>query len=240
LDNVAVRTHRGRRRRNNEDSVLAVELDGELLLAVADGLGGERGGEVASAEAIRVLEAEMRASIGAPLKLRLTLAVEAACLAIWKHAQSETRLRGMATTLVAALIADDVAWVANVGDSRASLITSDGLKQISNDHSLVGEYVREGEISEEEARASNLKHIVTRTVGSEESVEVDVFGPLRLAAGDTLLLSSDGLHDVVAPDDIGALAGDADLGRAARSLVDAANALGGPDNISVVLYRAPS
>lgn len=240
MDNVAVRTHRGRRRRTNEDRVLAVDLgDGELLLAVADGLGGERGGEVASAEALQVIEREMRESIGAGAALRLAIAIESACRTVWKHSQSDKRVRGMATTVVAALVVGGETWVANVGDSRASTIHEGVLTQISDDHSLVGESVREGEMTEEEARESNIKHIVTRTVGTEESVEVDVFGPLRLPSGDTVLLSSDGLHDVVESVEIAALASEPDLNRAAALLVDAANALGGPDNISVVLYRVP-
>jgi protein phosphatase len=144
----------------------------------------------------------------------------------------------MATTLVAAIVRAGEAWIANVGDSRASLVREGVTEAISEDHSLVAESLREGEMTEEEAWTSNLRHVITRTVGSEEEVDVDIFGPLTLGAEETLVLSSDGLHDLVEADEIAAIAGGDDLEAAAEALVAAANAAGGPDNITVVLYRA--
>jgi protein phosphatase len=237
--NVGSHTHPGKRRRKNEDAVLVLARDAFLLLAVADGVGGERGGEVASQEAARAIEARFAPQSHLPdPALALANSIVAANDAVYSRASGDRRLRGMATTIVAAIIRDGAAWMANVGDSRAYLVDATSIQQITNDHSLVAESVEAGHISADDARTSGARHVITRSVGGAPTVEVDLFGPLTLGPDQVLLLCSDGLTDVVddaAIRDI--VASLDDLGEAARALVAEANGHGGPDNISVVLHR---
>lgn len=238
MDHVAALSHKGRRHPHNEDSILTVGLaDGSLLLAVADGVGGERAGEVASKEAVRTIEQQVKALAKAPPGERLQAAIRQASAAIWKSSQDNVKLRGMATTTVAAIVAGGQAWLANVGDSRAYLIVDGGITQLTDDHSLVAERVRDGDLTEEEAKESRARHIITRSVGSDEEVEPDLFGPLALPTGSHLLLCSDGLHDVVSDEEIASIVTGNDLAHAAQRLIERANEEGGPDNISVVLYH---
>lgn len=235
-------THTGMRRDANEDAVLARQLSGGwLLLAVADGVGGAPAGDIASRDAVRLLGDALASRSSAKQDAAASLADAFAEVntAIWRRQQSEERLHGMCTTLVAALVREDRAWIANVGDSRAHLITQDGLTAISEDHSLVAEQIRDGIITEEESWLSDVRHIITRTIGSEEVLETDIYGPVDVT-GARLLLTSDGVHDVIDPERLGRLAGDGGVDEAAQRIVDVANELGGPDNISVVLYESPT
>jgi protein phosphatase len=240
MEHVAAVSHKGRKRAKNEDAVLAVVLPGGgVLLAVADGVGGAPAGEIASRDSTRILHDQMLQHAELPVSEQLATAVQNANLGIWRRQQTEERLNGMATTLVVAHVDNHRAWLANVGDSRASIVREGQLLQITDDHSLVAEQLRAGEITEEEAWESNARNIITRTLGSVEEIDVDIFGPYDLKPGDRLLLSSDGLHDVVEPREIAAIATDGPPEHAANMLIEAANALGGPDNISVVLYAEP-
>jgi protein phosphatase len=124
-----------------------------------------------------------------------------------------------------------------VGDSRAYIADGRAIVQITNDHSLVAERMEDGSITEDEARTSGARHIITRSVGSMPEVDVDVFGPLQLQRGSTLLLCSDGLTDVVDDGLLQEILRSPELDQAAAALIDAANANGGPDNISLILYR---
>jgi protein phosphatase len=151
---------------------------------------------------------------------------------------AEPAMRGMATTLVIALVRDGVAWVANVGDSRGYLLREGAARQITEDHSLVAERVRAGRISPAQAAESPYRHFITRSIGGEEELEVDVFGPLTLQPGDRLLLCTDGLTETMTDEEFTPLALADDPEDAARALVDEANRRGGPDNISVLLVEA--
>ena len=238
MDRVAALTHRGRRRRKNEDAILATALPGgALLLVVADGVGGERAGEVASRSAVRLLEQQMASRVGSAPADRLRAALRHVNSILWQRSQSEAHLHGMATTVVAALLRDGQAWIANVGDSRAYLVQDGAARQLTRDHSLVAERVREGDLTEEEAKQSHARHVITRSVGSEEDLDVDTYGPLTLPGGCSLLLCSDGLYDVVGASEIASVASGAPPEVAARELIDLANEHGGPDNISVVIYQ---
>jgi protein phosphatase len=238
MERLAALSDKGRRRRNNEDSIGTAETPLGLLLVVADGVGGERAGEVASREATSIIIDRLASDGGSSTEEQLREAIEQANQAVWSRSQADPRLRGMATTVVAAIVRDDSALIANVGDSRAYLLQDSEIQQVTQDHSLVAERVREGDITDEEARTSRARHIITRSVGSDEQLEVDIFGPLRLPAGSRLLLCSDGLTDVVEEPQIAAVAGIEPPGEAARHLVDLANEQGGPDNISVIIYEA--
>lgn len=239
MNHIVALSHPGRRRRKNEDTVLQQELaDSGVLLVVADGVGGERAGEVASAEAVQVLRAEYAKSSDEPPALRLQRVVNEANSAVWRKSRESGKYNGMSTTLVAAVVRGSQAWLVNVGDSRGYVIAGGTLRQVTADHSLVAERVREGELTEEEARHSRVRNVITRSVGSEEDVEVDVFGPIELAQGTRILLCSDGLTDVVEDEVIQAVAAKQPVREAAQHLIDLANKGGGPDNISVVMYEA--
>src|SRR3954451_15565797 len=218
----------GRVREGNEDAYLVDDAMG--LVAVAAGRGGHRGGEVASATALEAL----RAAIGGGRPLRESM--EDANDAVFAKSLTDTELRGMGTTLTAAtLVTGGTVLVGHVGDSRAYLLHDGELRQVTVDHSLVEELVREGRLTADEAAVHPQRSIITRALGVDASVEVDVY-PVELVPGDRLLLCSDGLTGMVAPDDIAAaLRRESDPARAASQLVDAANASGGEDNIPVVV-----
>jgi serine/threonine protein phosphatase PrpC len=223
----------GRVREGNED---AVRVDERLhLFAVADGMGGHRAGEVASATALEALRAAVAA--GRPI----SEAIESANSAVFSKAHDDENLRGMGTTLTAAVLTDgDSIVIGHVGDSRAYRLHDDELEQITEDHSLVEELVREGRLTPEQAVVHPQRSIITRALGVDEQVQVDVY-PLELAPGDRVLICSDGLTTMVRPADIARiLRRERDPRRAAEMLVDAANAAGGEDNVSAVVVEAAS
>ncbi len=221
-------TDNGRARDNNEDSYL-VDAD-HALFAVADGMGGHLGGEVASATAIEALRSEY--AKGAPV----SDAIEYANRAVITRAVGHEELTGMGTTLTAVAIAGpQQLLVGHVGDSRAYLLRGDTLEMITDDHSLVAELVREGRLTPEQAEAHPQRAIVTRALGVDDEVNVDVY-PLEVRQGDRIIICSDGLNTMLRDRDIERIArGQIDPQRAAEALVDAANDAGGEDNITVVV-----
>jgi protein phosphatase len=218
----------GRVRDGNEDAYLVDDVTG--LVAVADGIGGHRAGEVASATAIEAL----RSAITSGRTLRE--AIEDANEAVFAKAQTDVNLRGMGTTLtVGTLVADNTILLGHVGDSRAYLLHDGELRQVTVDHSLVEELVQEGRLTADEAAVHPQRSIITRSIGTDPTVDVDVY-PVELNVGDRLLLCSDGLTDMVHPEEIAAtLRREDDPTRASAALVDAANQAGGVDNITVVI-----
>jgi protein phosphatase len=227
-------TDRGLVRRNNQDHLLV----GPTLFAVADGMGGHAAGEVASEVAIGAVE---RAFGGgdAPASDDLRVAVEHANQVVYQQAQHDPALRGMGTTLtVAAVVVTDgeerIA-VANVGDSRAYVFAHGDLTQLTEDHSVAEELVRQGQISPDEVDTHPQRHILTRALGIFPEVEVDVWEVLPYV-GDRLLLCSDGLVREIADDQIASvLRRLSDPSQAAQDLVARARAAGGSDNITVVV-----
>jgi protein phosphatase len=218
----------GRVREGNEDAYLVDDAMG--LAAVADGMGGHRAGEVASATALEALRAAITS--GRPLRESIQDANEA----VFAKSLTDTDLRGMGTTLTAGtLVTGGTLLVGHVGDSRAYLLHDGELRQVTEDHSLVEELVREGRLTADEAAVHPQRSIITRALGLDPAVEVDVY-PVELAPGDRLLLCSDGLTGMVQTDVIaGILRREEDPSRAAAQLVDAANHAGGEDNITVVV-----
>jgi protein phosphatase len=218
----------GRVREGNEDAYLVDDAMG--LVAVADGMGGHRAGEVASATALEALRAAITS--GRPLRE----SIEDANDAVFTKSRTDQDLHGMGTTLTAGtLVAGGTLLVGHVGDSRAYLLRDGEMRQITEDHSLVEELVREGRLTADEAAVHPQRSIITRALGLDLAVEVDVY-PVELAPGDRLLLCSDGLTGMVQPDDIAAtLRRESDPSRAAAQLVDLANHAGGEDNITVVV-----
>ena len=222
----------GRVRAVNED----LALDELTLFAVADGMGGHAGGEIAARTAIDTLQAEFARQ---PSAEGLESAVHEANRAVWERGHADEALRGMGTTLIAAALvatADgDRLVLANVGDSRAYRLHGDELVQLTTDHSVAEELVARGELSEEEAAVHPHRHILTRALGVASEVAVDVWEVLP-EAGDRFLLCSDGLTNEVAADQIAeVLSSSPDPQEAAESLVAMANRAGGNDNITVVV-----
>jgi len=238
----------GRKRDHNEDSFL---IDQEAsLFVVADGMGGHAGGGTASRIAVETIDAEIRKARARPdspfasqgsiedslVPEALRSAVEAACASIFHTAQNDSRLVGMGTTTIALVVHGDFAFFGHVGDSRAYLVRGDLLQQISEDHSLVNEQIRAGMITAEEARHSRYKNIITRSVGFENEVAVDVMG-LVVQPGDTFVLCSDGMSNLVEEAEILAVAKRPDVETIPQALIDIANDRGGDDNITVVCVR---
>lgn len=222
----------GRVRANNQDQLLVTGS----LFAVADGMGGHVGGEVASQTAIDALQKEFGkdSSIDSLIK-----SAKNANIAVWNRSQKEANLRGMGTTLTAVGLIktnqEEQLGIVNVGDSRAYLLQNGELSQITEDHSLVEEAVRSGQLSAEEALHHSSRHILTRAIGIEQDVEVDnwIILPYK---GDRLLLCSDGLINEVDDFHIAqALREHKDPQKAAEFLVEKAKSNGGSDNISVVI-----
>jgi protein phosphatase len=226
-------TDNGRARDNNEDSFL-VDAD-HALFAVADGMGGHLGGEVASATAIEALRAEY--AKGTPVADAIAYANHA----VIARAVGHDELTGMGTTLTAVAVAGaHQLLVGHVGDSRAYFLRGDTMEMITDDHSLVAELVREGRLTPEQAEAHPQRAIVTRALGVDPEVNVDVY-TLDVLAGDRIIICSDGLNTMLRDRDIERIArGQADPQRAAEFLVDAANDAGGEDNITVVVIDVVS
>jgi serine/threonine protein phosphatase PrpC len=221
----------GRQRRANEDSFFVRAP----LFVVADGMGGAQAGEVASR-----LAAEAFAR-GLPddgsSEQRLEARVREANSRIYEVSQADRALNGMGTTITAAYLDGDELALAHVGDSRAYLLRGGELTRLTRDHTLVEELVRRGELTEEEAAEHPQRSIITRALGPEPDVEIDLHTH-RVRAGDVLLLCSDGLTGMIGEDDVAEiLAGAPRLADAGRALVEAANDAGGRDNITVVLFR---
>jgi protein phosphatase len=223
----------GRGRPENEDNLLVDREHG--LYAVADGMGGHRAGEVASATAIETLQ---DAYLGGQ---RLEQAVAAANAAVFAKGAGDASMRGMGTTLTAiALQGDSTALLGHVGDSRAYLMRDGSVTQVTDDHSLVEQLVREGRLTPEEAHNHPQRAIITRALGVDSEVEVDTFR-VDLKPGDRLLICSDGLTNMLSDDTIAVtLRRHADPQQAADILVDMANQAGGDDNITVVILDALS
>ena len=223
-------TDTGQVRDGNEDSYL---VDRRLeLFAIADGMGGHRAGEVASATALDGLRAAVDTGTS------VAEAVGRANTAVWDKASADTDLAGMGTTLTAAWSDGTTLTVAHVGDSRAYLLRGDTLQRVTVDHSLVEELIRDGKLTEEQASVHPQRSIITRALGVDSTVEVDVYS-LVLQANDRVMLCSDGLTSMVRAGGIAEiLRRESDPTAAANALVDAANAAGGEDNITVVVLDA--
>jgi len=212
-----------------EDSALAETLaDGRTLIAVADGMGGHAAGEVASQLALDTLVEAVRGG------QRLDEAFGLANERVHRMAM-EPGKQGMGTTLVAIVVDASDFWVANVGDSRAYLITPQGIRRLTEDHSFVAEAMKRGQ-SEAEAMATPWKDALTRSIGTEAEVQADVTGPHALTQDAALLICSDGLYKTLSDDEIRELfVRSGGVQGAAQSLIAAAFDAGSDDNISVAI-----
>ena len=243
---VGQRTDRGNARPRNEDAMGGppTDLDPNLarqkgyLYAVADGMGGEAGGQQASTTAIQSLITEYYRDPEPDVGRSLWRAVQAANQAVYRKARSTPSLSRMGTTLTAVVIRGEDLVVAHVGDSRAYLIRNNDIRQLTRDHSWVADALRAGTISVEEARNHPNRHILTRALGSEPEVQVDVV-PEKLRPDDRVLLCSDGLTNLVGDGEILQKVQKQGPLKAPDALIDLANERGGHDNITAMLISVP-
>ncbi|TAK15517.1 MAG: serine/threonine-protein phosphatase [Acidobacteria bacterium] len=250
---TAVATHPGMRREGNEDAY-CVRADLGLYL-VADGMGGHAAGEVASRLATETIEGVIRDTRNADVNStwpmpfdtslsingnRLKTAFHMANRRLTSAMEGDEHLRGMATTVAAMLIAGAKGTIAHVGDSRVYRLRGGELSVLTEDHSWVNEQVRAGRLTDNDARRHPWRNVVTRAITGGDDPAPDV-QEVQLAAGDRLLICSDGLSSVVSPDEIQLLLADGAPPEAtAAALIDAANEAGGPDNITVVIIDVES
>lgn len=239
----------GKKRGRNEDSFL-VNKDLKLFV-VADGMGGHSGGEFASRFAVNSIEEVIQSmntdpeatvisgvnSDDADFGDKLSYAIRHASSKIYDQALFDQELKGMGTTVVAIVVEGERACIANVGDSRAYLVRDGAIKQITQDHSLVSEQMRAGIISEIDARKHKFKNIITRSVGYQEEVDIDLIY-LDLLVGDKILMCTDGLTNMLDDSIILNTVSNNEIETACRTLIQIANESGGDDNITVVICAA--
>jgi serine/threonine protein phosphatase PrpC len=236
----------GQRRQLNEDAFLRDDALG--LWVVADGMGGHAAGEIASQEAVETVFGMVKK--GRPRLMAsghdeetivrsaariLEGAVQAATYMVYAIAELDSAKSGMGTTISALLSVGNFGVIAQVGDSRVYRIRSSLAEQLTEDHTLVNWQLKQGLITEEEARVSKKKNVITRAVGNRDYVQVDT-GIVSVLSGDRFLLCSDGLHGYLHTDEIAAIAGIGGL-PAVRQFIDTANARGGRDNITAILVE---
>ncbi|MDY6941759.1 MAG: Stp1/IreP family PP2C-type Ser/Thr phosphatase [Pseudomonadota bacterium] len=241
---------RGRVRAKNEDSI---EIDADhKLIVLADGMGGYQAGEVASRLAVKSVRHYVNQNIGdikpqckdpktglTAYSRLLSEAIHSANQRILKTATTRAEYKGMGTTIVSAIFFGNSLSIAHVGDSRAYRIREKRLERLTLDHSLHQELISRGVFTPEETAKLGNRNVVTRALGMDRDVKIDVVEDV-VKPGDVYMLSSDGLHDLVGDEVIGRILTqwEASLNRAAQELIKAANAKGGRDNISVILARA--
>lgn len=238
------RSDRGKVRAHNEDNGFLSDLGNQTVLAtVADGMGGHQAGDVASGKAVESVKTawEQRdperpaKNYGAWLEKTIQDANEA----VIQLAEEEPKYRGMGTTLVSVAADEAEMTIANVGDSRVYYysVQSGELRLVTHDHSVPGELVRKGHMTQAEADIHPQKNILTRALGTERHIEVEI-DYLTWETGDLLLLCSDGLSDKLGPDDLGKiLAADKTIADKADEMVQQANTRGGEDNITVLILE---
>ena len=248
----ATLSHPGMVRSHNEDSVF---VDGEAGIAIlADGMGGYNAGEVASGIAVNVVSTGMLPDLNSGRELSkidiasglthaallLQQQIAAANKGIYEAAQARPECAGMGTTIVSAVFCGNRISIGHIGDSRCYRLRGDKFEQLTRDHSLLQEQIDSGQLTQEQAKFSLNKNLVTRALGIEAIVPADIV-EYRVEANDIYLLNSDGLTDMVEPDVIQKIVTEkrTDLALAAADLIDIANTNGGRDNISVVLVRVP-
>jgi protein phosphatase len=236
-------TDRGRVREGNEDALLILHPEGtrkgQILVAVADGMGGHKAGEVASALAVDALQRALNdLDASRPADEALRDAIQLGNRTIWEAALDDAEKEGMGTTLVCALVeADGQMMIANVGDSRAYAYSEGETVLITNDHTWVNQQVLAGEMSEREARTSPFRNLLTRTLGNAPFVEADVF-KLQLEKGEALILVSDGVTGYLDEGDFSEVMQESSNAQAAAErLVEEAVRRGGADNATAVVVR---
>ncbi|MBP7845074.1 MAG: Stp1/IreP family PP2C-type Ser/Thr phosphatase [Proteobacteria bacterium] len=232
---VAGKTDIGQKRSGNQDSFLVNE---ELqLFAVADGMGGHSGGEVASELAIKTLEKfyEKNPEKHKTIPELLSSCVSLCNKAIFEHARTHSELMGMGTTITVCALDKEWVHIAQVGDSRCYLFRDGDLFQLTEDHSQVYEMLKAGLINEASLHSFH-KNVITRSVGYEEDVQVDVFSR-KVISGDRYIICSDGLSGMVSNIQIAQILYNFSIEKSAENLIELANLQGGEDNVTVIAFE---
>ncbi|WP_188454438.1 Stp1/IreP family PP2C-type Ser/Thr phosphatase [Virgibacillus oceani] len=235
-------TDRGQIRSHNEDAGgIFFNQDGQFLAIIADGMGGHQAGDVASEMATSVIQKKWIDSnkLHSPEETEewLTKTVLEMNKTIYDHALQKEECNGMGTTAVIAICTDEFVTTAHIGDSRIYMLNESGFSQVTEDHSLVNELVRSGQITKEDAEHHPRKNLILKALGTEENVAADIQS-IGWELGDKLLLCSDGLTNKVSDENLfNFLKLDSDINETAQKMVDLANELGGEDNISLVIVQ---
>lgn len=238
--NIGVKTDKGKIRDNNQDAYyLPADCDNPLFI-IADGMGGHKAGEIASNLAIDLVSESFNKNLGAGLegedlvKASIHKSINIANKSIYEKSKKEKAYAGMGTTVTLAYIDEDHIYIGHVGDSRAYILEDGNLGQVTEDHSLVEELIKNGSISKEEAKQHPQRNIITRAVGTEPDIDIDIFLLARDQV-DILLLCTDGLTSMVDDNDIGKILIDVpNIEKACQDLVELSNKRGGYDNITVL------
>lgn len=235
----------GLKREHNEDSFICYKPDDESLLAskgcvfvVADGMGGHAAGEVASKIAVDSIREAFETTDIDDADLFFRTVFPAVNDEIYKKSRHSRTLNGMGTTCTAMIIKEGLAFIAHVGDSRVYLIRGFEIRQLTEDHSLVCEMVKRGIIKKEQMREHPQRNVITRAMGFEKSVNVDIMTPpLALKSGDRLLLCSDGLSGMVTDEEIREVSSRFEPEEACNKLIRMANSMGGDDNVTLIIVK---
>lgn len=237
------KSDKGLVRLTNEDSFRIIEFSKEAYLAVVcDGMGGENGGDIASSIAVDRIS-EMVGSNFYPdmnqnsIRDMLLTAIAAANAVIFSKSNECEHLKGMGTTVIACMIVNNVAYIANAGDSRAYYIFGDDIVQITKDHTMVQMYLEQGKITEEEARVHPQRHYITRALGVNDKIDVD-YCEMPMDLGQKIIICTDGLTNYLNSEEILNTVRDIDPEYYTDILIDHAVNMGGADNITVVLIEA--
>ena len=247
--NAVGRTHVGMKRAHNEDSLRLCRDDN--LFIIADGMGGHASGEVASQMSVETMAEFFRATaeddeITWPYKMdkgrrydenRLITAIKLSNRRIFESASKDARLKGMGTTIAVTFFDNETCYVGHVGDSRVYRFRKGGLVQLTEDHSLLNDYIKMRQLTPEEIEAFPHKNVIVRALGMKETVQVDLMHEAP-QTGDVYLICSDGLSGMITDNDIAVIMNeDDDLEARCQQLIDTANANGGTDNITAILIR---
>ena len=225
----------GRVRSINQDSFYVGELSSGFLAVVADGMGGHKTGEVASQKAVEVIQRELETSSNYP-PAALARAVQTANLEIYDYASQHPEHQGMGTTLTTVFVDDQVGLVGHVGDSRAYIIRNGKLRQLTFDHSWVAERVRQGILTQDEAKHHRLRNVITNALGATPEVKLDVLH-FDVKASDKILVCSDGVSMLLSEEQILEIVNNHHPDEAMRQLLEEANRRGSPDNITAVVME---
>lgn len=237
----AAGTDKGLLRDINEDSYMIIpgRSDTSCVFVIADGLGGHNSGEVASRMAVEYIRDNIGAEgcfDSADLSGKLEALVKKVNTAVYERSLGSAEVSGMGTTLTMAVFAGSTLTAAHVGDSRLYLIRDGAIRQLTEDHSYIGELVRQGKLTREEAEKHPRKNIITRAIGSSPELEVDIISH-QIEADDIYILCTDGLTNMVSESDIADIVSGSDPEHACAKLIEAANKQGGEDNITVIVIK---
>ena len=236
---ISAKTDTGKVRSSNQDSYSVFDLaDGSVMAVVCDGMGGAKGGNIASEAAVRIISEKIKSGFHEgmnenSMRLLLSSAIESANGSIFSMSCDNDELSGMGTTVVCAIIKNDTAFIANAGDSRLYIVDNNKISQITTDHSIVQMMVDNGEITPEEAKDHPKKNVITRALGVDNSLRID-YAREELQDGDTVLLCTDGLTNYVDDASILNVCNTCDAYQIADELIELANENGGGDNVTVV------